>query len=257
MVAVLADPVFDRSDERVKGGRSNGPSTQQAAGVEKRGVADTVIESKLTRSVKDLGSDDEGSLFPLPRLPFTRREAEAVVALTPAEQSEKALDFAANRAAATDPGLSQYRYVHFATHVIVDAVHPELSGLVLSLVDKDGKDLDGFLQAHEVYNLNLPAELIVLSACRTGLGKEVKGEGLLSLTRGFMYAGGARVLVSLWDVNDQSTAELMTQLYKEMLGKGHLSPAAALRQAQLLMWRSTRWQAPYYWAAFVLHGEYK
>ena len=117
-----------------------------------------------------------------------------------------------------------------------------------------GAEQDGFLWAHEVYNLRLPAELVVLSGCRTGLGKEIKGEGLVGLTRGFMYAGSARVLVSLWDVSDEASAALMARLYKAMLNE-HRQPAAALRAAQIEILNERRWQAPYYWAAFVLQGE--
>lgn len=256
-VAVLADPVFDVNDERVRARKTTAvTSVRPARGVERGGDGDTA-EDSLIRSLRDLAAVDDESPLPLPRLPFTKREAEAITALAPAGQSVKALDFAASRAAATDPRLSQYRYIHFATHAVLNTRHPELSGVVLSLVDREGKEQDGFLLAHEVYNLNLPAEVVVLSGCRTGLGKEVKGEGLISLTRGFMYAGGARVLVSLWDVNDRSTAELMTRFYEGVLGKERLSPAAALRRAQVAMWESARWRAPYYWGAFVLHGEYR
>ena len=166
----------------------------------------------------------------------------------------KALDFDANRAIATDPGLGQYRYVHIATHGFLNTAHPELSGIVLSLINHQGAEQDGFLWANEVYNLRLPAEMVVLSGCRTGLGKEIKGEGLAGLTRGFMYAGSKRVLVSLWDISDEASAELMARLYKAML-KEHMSPAAALRAAQIQTMKDNRWQAPYYWAAFVLQGE--
>ncbi len=127
--------------------------------------------------------------------------------------------------------------------------------LVLSMFDEQGAEQDGFLRAHEIFNLNLPAELVVLSGCRTGLGKDLRGEGLVGLTRGFMYAGAARVLVSLWDVDDQATSELMGRLYRGMLNNRGLSPAAALREAQVVLWRDRRWQAPYYWAAFALQGE--
>jgi len=146
--------------------------------------------------------------------------------------------------------------VHFATHGLLNNERPDLSGIVLSLVDAKGTEQNGFLLANEIYELNLPAELVVLSGCRTGLGKEVKGEGMLNLTRSFMYAGAARVVVSLWDVNDKSTAELMTQFYARTLGKRQLSPSVALREAQISMSESDRWSAPYYWAAFVLQGEY-
>jgi CHAT domain-containing protein len=206
----------------------------------------------LTRAVQSTGLDGErGSLA---RLPYTRAEAKAILALAPQTQSFGAFDFAANQAAAIDPALGQYRYVHFATHGLLNDTHPELSGLVLSLLDREGRAQDGFLRMVEVFNLNLPAELVVLSGCKTGLGKEIRGEGLIGLTRGFMHAGAARVLVSLWDVNDRATAELMTRVYRGMLGKG-LRPAAALRAAQLELSKQPQWRAPYYWASFVLMGE--
>jgi CHAT domain-containing protein len=154
------------------------------------------------------------------------------------------------------PDLNQYRYVHFATHGLLNSVHPELSGIVLSMIDERGAPQDGFLRAHEVFNLRLSADLVVLSACQTGLGKEVRGEGLVGLTRGFMYAGSPRVVVSLWSVSDVATAELMERFYKGML-VGKLRPAAALRSAEVAMWKQKRWAAPFYWAAFTLQGEWR
>src|SRR5262249_62094214 len=115
--------------------------------------------------------------------------------LPPADQVLKALAFDANRQIAMSGKLSDYRIVHFASHSFIHAAHPDLSGIVLSLVDRKGREQDGFLRLHEIYNLKLRADLVALSACRTGLGTEVKGEGLLSLTRGFMYAGAQRVIV--------------------------------------------------------------
>jgi CHAT domain-containing protein len=155
-----------------------------------------------------------------------------------------------------DPDLGNYRYVHFATHGYLDADRPDLSALVLSMVDDEGRAQNGFLRVREVYNLSLPADLVVLSACETGLGKEIKGEGLVGLTRGFMYAGAARVAVSLWSVSDKATAELMRSFYEAMLKRGE-RPAAALRAAQLEMLKQKAWSAPYYWAAFVLQGEWR
>ena len=207
-----------------------------------------------TESVWD-GLGESG--LEIDRLPSTRQEARAILDLVPRADRFEALDFHANRLAATSPELSQYKFVHFATHGLLNSSHPGLSGLIFSLVDRQGNDQDGFLSAHEVFDLNLPVDLVVLSGCRTGLGKEIKGEGMLGLTRGFMYAGAARVAVSLWDVNDMSTAELMKHFYGGMLGKENLSPSAALRDAQVAMWKSSRWHAPYYWAAFVLQGEYR
>jgi len=108
----------------------------------------------------------------------------------------------------------------------------------------------------DIYNLNLPAELVVLSACETGLGKSIQGEGLVGLTRGFMYAGATRVVASLWKIDDLATAELMAEFYKAMERDG-MRPAAALRAAQIHMWKQQRWRSPYYWAAFQIHGEWK
>jgi CHAT domain-containing protein len=130
-----------------------------------------------------------------------------------------------------------------------------LSGLVLSLVDEKGNAQDGFVRMHDIYNLKLPVDLVVLSACNTGLGKDVKGEGLMGLTRGFMYAGASGVVASLWKVDDDATAELMKHFYEGIFQK-NLSPAASLRESQLAMWRQKRWHAPYYWAAFVIQGQY-
>jgi CHAT domain-containing protein len=192
----------------------------------------------------------------IPRLPFTAIEADKIFAMAPTATSKKAVGFDAVRNLALSPELGQYRYLHFATHGYMDTRHPELSALVLSLVDKDGNGKDGFLRLQDIYNLHLRADLVVLSACETGLGREIRGEGLIGLTRGFMYAGAARVLVSLWNVSDQGTSELMTHFYKNVLER-HMTPAAALRRAQIAMLASRQWQDPYYWAPFTLQGEWK
>jgi CHAT domain-containing protein len=249
-VAVLADPVFDQADKRVRFGRT-ALSAPPASRVGKK-TGTPPIASDLLRSAKDLDLSDKN---PFPRLSFTRREAEMLAGLTPSRERKMALDFAASRTTATSPDLAQYRIVHFATHGLLNNVHPELSGLVFSLVDPSGDSQDGFLSAPAIFNLSLPAELVVLSGCQTGLGKEVSGEGLVGLTRGFMYAGAARVLVSLWKIHDEATAELMTRFYQSLLGKQRLSPVAALRTAQVSMWKDKRWSSPYYWAGFVLQGE--
>jgi CHAT domain-containing protein len=192
----------------------------------------------------------------IPRLPYTRREADAIASLAPRGTTKSLLDFDANRDTATGGDLSKYRYIHFATHGVLNNSHPEISGVLLSMVDSDGSGRNGFLTTHDVFNLKLRAELVVLSSCKSGLGKNVTGEGMVGLTRGFMYAGAARVLVSLWDVNDQATAELMAKFYKGIFER-HLSPAAALRDAQLSMAQSSKWREPFYWAGFVLQGEPK
>ena len=153
----------------------------------------------------------EGAGIPsaIPRLTFTRTEATRVLRAGVASKNLQALGFDATKDLVLGGTLAQYRVVHFATHGYVDADRSGLSAIVLSLVDRTGKSRDGFLRTHELYNLDLPADLVVLSACETGLGRDVRGEGLVGLTRGFMYAGAARVVVSLCSVNDQATAELM------------------------------------------------
>ena len=235
-LVAIADPVFSPNDDRFK---TSQPQPTNAA----------TIPAEVKRSALDLAVN-------LDRLQYTRTEAQAILALVPENQRFSAFDFSANRTTATLPDLSQYRFIHLATHGLLNTVHPELSGVVLSLFDENGADTDGFLRLNDIFNLNLPAELVVLSACETGLGKDVKGEGLVGLTRGFMYAGAKRVAVSLWSVNDTATASLMTKFYQQMLEKG-LNPVAALRAAQLEMWKSEQWKAPYYWAAFVVQGEWQ
>ncbi len=241
-VAVIADPVFSTTDDRL------------AADV-RQSVTSSPTDSSNSRILEHSGEGEAWKLS-IGRLPFTRQEANQILAVAPSSSNLEALDFDATRGAGTANDLSQYRYVHFATHGYLDTQRPGLSALVLSLVDRQGKPQDGFLRAHDIYNLNLPAELVVLSACQTGLGKDIKGEGLVGLTQGFMYAGARRVVVSLWSVNDQATAQLMQRFYRGML-RENLSPAAALRTAQVEMWRQKRWQSPYYWAAFTMQGEWK
>jgi CHAT domain-containing protein len=129
--------------------------------------------------------------------------------------------------------------------------------LVLSLVHPDGRDKDGFLRLHEIYNLNLPVDMVVLGACETALGNEIRGEGVESLARGFMYAGASRLVASLWKVDDESASEFMKTFYRGILGKPNRSPAAALREAQIETMRNPRWSDPSYWAAFVFLGEWQ
>jgi CHAT domain-containing protein len=250
-IAVIADPVFTGDDQRVKDSLARNKVSPAETTVAARRA--TTSKSELQRSASESGWD--GEALNMTRLPFTRREADAIAALVPATYRKQELDFAASLSNATSADLAQYRIVHFATHGFLNSRHPELSGIVLSLVDEKGQDQEGFLRAHDIYDLKIPAELVVLSGCRTGLGKDIRGEGLVGLTRAFMHAGAARVLVSLWDVQDEATAELMTRFYGYLLGREKLSPAAALRAAQGSMARDRRWSSPYYWAGFTLQGE--
>ncbi|MGG6237476.1 CHAT domain-containing tetratricopeptide repeat protein [Nodosilinea sp. AN01ver1] len=231
-VAVLADPVYQPNDQRLKQENSDLPSAAQ-------------------RNLRDM------DLQAIQPLPFTRTEADSILALAQARQvpALAAFDFDANYDWVTDPKLNQYSVVHLATHGFINPVNPQLSGLVLSLVDEQGQLRDdGFLRLHDIFNLRLAAELVVLSACQTGRGEVVSGEGIIGLSRGFMYAGAERVAVSLWNVNDEATAALMGGLYRYLLEEGQ-TPAAALRAAQLDQWQVG--QSPYYWAAFTLQGEWR
>ena len=252
-VAVLADPVFDRDDQRVADAVS--VARKQKKNSLTQNTAPPVSKnhnSSVALALRSVGLDPDSALQ---RLLKSRLEATQISRFDPSH-SFTALDFKANRATASSEELSKYRYIHFATHGVVDIERPELSGIVLSMVDEKGKEQDGYLRLYEIYKLNLPAELVVLSACQTGVGKQVRGEGLIALTRGFMHAGAARVVASLWKVDDSATAALMTQFYKEMFANGK-RPSAALRDAQLAISQQKQWQSPYFWAGFVLQGEWR
>jgi CHAT domain-containing protein/Tfp pilus assembly protein PilF len=240
-VAILADPVFELDDTRLK---STGAVSTPA-------VATALPNGEVGGAFRDVGVAGGR----IPRLPSSRAEATAIMSMVPWHTGFQAVDFEANRATAIGADLGKYRIVHFATHALLDNERPELSGIVLSLFDKQGQRQEGFLRLRDIYNLKLPVDLVVLSACQTGLGKDVKGEGLIGLTRGFMYAGASGVVASLWKVDDDATAELMKHFYQGMFDKG-LSPAAALRDAQLALRQQKRWHEPYYWAGFVIQGQY-
>ncbi len=222
-LAVIADPVFHRDDPRVE------PRTNAGA---------------------------EAPRFE--RLLHSRREARAILDLVggPSKGTLAAFDFDADRSLVTSGQLAEFRRIHFATHGEIDLEHPDMSRLVFTSVDEQGRQRDGFLYAHQLYELDLPADLVVLSACRTAVGQEIRGEGLVGLTQGFFDAGAATVVVGLWNVEDQATAELMTYFYTGLLHRG-LAPAAALREAQAEIRRTPKWQAPFYWAGFVLQGEWR
>jgi CHAT domain-containing protein len=243
-VAVIADPVFERDDPRLRAVLR--PAQAQASGRPATGGSGPAPPSAADRT---------GPLR-LTRLGATRMEADAIVAFAGASASLRRIGFDASRSAAMSPDLAGYRVVHFATHGILDNANPGMSGIMLSLFDARGRAVDGFLRLHDIYRLALPAEVVVLSACSTAMGRPVDGEGLVGVVRGFMYAGAKRVVASLWKVDDEATGELMRRFYEQMFAKG-LPPAAALREAQLGLWRQPRWQAPFYWAAFSVQGEWR
>jgi CHAT domain-containing protein/tetratricopeptide (TPR) repeat protein len=272
LAVVLADPVFSRDDPRVMqaGGGVSGnvtptPSSDHATSNPRSksssSASSSVSESAsssddLERAELSQRSAKESGLPGFDRLRASRREAETIVELAGKNNAVEELDFDSSRETATSDALGQYRIIHIATHGLLNSRNPELSGLVFSLVDRQGKPQNGFLEAQDIYNLKLGADLVVLSACQTALGKEIRGEGLVGLTRAFMYAGVPRVVASLWKVPDQATTELMQKFYRGILQQG-LQPAAALRAAQFSMWKQPRRSAPYYWAGFTLQGEWK
>lgn len=246
LVVVVADPVFEPDDPRFQAPLAP-PETS-------RPESEPLEAAQLRSSLR--GVRQEGIDSGLSRLPFTSQEARAIIEVAPAGQSRMVTGFEASRALAVGGELNRYRVVHFATHGVINCQHPELSGIILSMLNERGGRENGFLQLHDIYKLDLSADLVVLSACRTGLGEEIRGEGLVGLTQGFLNVGAKSVVASLWQVDDRATAELMRNFYRAMFDEG-LPPAAALREAKKAMWREPRWRAPYYWASFVLQGEYR
>jgi CHAT domain-containing protein len=230
LLAVVADPVFSRDDERLQGRLAPAQARPQS------------WEAGLPR---------------FERLPYSRAEAEAILAIASGRgrPSQKFTGFEASRQLVLSGKLADFQILHFSTHGWLDTVHPELSALLLSRFTADGRPQDGRLRMHETYGLELSADLVVLGGCQTALGRETEGEGIEGLARGFLYAGARRVLVSLWSVGDQATAELMKRFYQALLVDG-LPPPAALRRAQLSMIDEERWNAPSRWAGFVLQGDW-
>ena len=235
-IAILADPVYRADDDRITG----------------QTAIESVFPSSLSDTERNLRDLD---LRNIQRLKYTRPEADAILAAASDLKTIAAFDFDATYEWVTNAALSEYSIVHLATHGFINPVNPQLSGIVLNLVNPEGQLRDnGFLRLHDIFNLSLNAELVVLSACQTGLGKNVSGEGIVGLSRGFMYAGAERIMVSLWNVNDESTAALMSTFYRYLLND-NLSPAAALRAAQKEQWEAG--EIPYKWAAFTLQGEWQ
>jgi len=251
-LAVLADPVLDARDPRLLESRlereevalpSPAPRPEPGLASPPRVLAASSV------SISTGGP-------PMSRLLATRQEAKNILDLVPLGQRFQALGFDASRALVTSGELAGYEVVHFATHGVLNAERPELSGIVLSLFDQKGRRQDGFLRLHDIYKLDLPARLIVLSACGTGLGKAIRGEGLVGLVGGFLSTGSLGVVASYWDVDDEATAELMRRFYSQMFTRG-LSPPSALRLAQRSMWQEKRWLSPAFWAAFEFQGDWR
>ena len=236
-IAIFADPIFEANDTRLSSVSKNKKSDEKPP--------------EISRVLRNFNFGET-----LPRLLSSRIEAKNISAFAEQNKTDLNMDFDANRENATSANLSDYRILHFATHGLLDTVNPELSGLVLSLYNKKGEAQDGFLSLNQIYNLNLNSDLIVLSACQTALGKDVRGEGLIGLTRGFMYAGAKRVVASLWKVDDAATAEFMRRFYQNLLQK-NLPAVAALKQTKMEMKQVPRFRSAYFWAGFTLQGDWK
>ena len=232
-VVVWADPVFESDDAR--------------------------IAAYLRKPIRPPGQNGDGisgTEIPPTRLLATEEEAQSVMRFAPAGASILLTGFAASRESTLNQGLQDYRILHFATHSLVNPRYPSLTGLLLSTIDERGQPQNGLLQLHDIYGLRLNADLVVLSGCQTGLGENLSGEGLIGLTQGFLYAGSRSVVVSLWNVQDKSTANLMANFYQAMLKEG-VAPADALHRAKLAMYRQDGSSPPFYWSAFVIQGEYR
>ncbi len=252
-LAIFADPVFKKSDERV-----TNPSNIPENIISDEGFIMEFEKYSVTRGIRQISSNSDLTLTK--RLPNTKKEAEAILQLLSDDgNSINFYDFDANLKNIQNYDLSDYKIIHLATHGLADAENPELSTLILSLVDEEGNTVNGFLRFHELFNLDLEAaELVILSACETGLGSEIRGEGLVGLTRGFMYAGSPRVLVSLWNVDDEATAEFYKLFYTNLLQNNMTAPEAlqATQMEMMTQTKNRRWRNPYFWAAFTIQGEW-
>lgn len=225
----FADPQYSRSGER-----QGGPPS---------------VDEILVRSV--FGPDGAFDFRPLPE---SRREAASIARLHAPDAARVYLgEEAREENVKHNVRLATARRLHFATHGLISEDRPRYSSLVLSL-DESSQE-DGLLQVHEIFELKLAADLVVLSACETGLGKNVRGEGIIGLTRAFFYAGAPSVVVSLWQVADRSTADLMIELYRQ-LGDDR-TKGEALRRAKLALIDGGTFAHPYYWAPFVLQGRWQ
>ncbi|HSE23453.1 MAG TPA: CHAT domain-containing protein, partial [Pyrinomonadaceae bacterium] len=248
---IIADPVFNSNDARAHKGTTSSSDDSELRGL---GIQSALVDVTGDTTAGNADAKMEG--LPLARLAGTRTEAEEISKLAKGSggQADVWLDLDANEDNVSSRDVTKYRVIHVATHGLLDADRPQFTGVVLSLVGN--KSHDGFLRTDEIFNLRLGSPLVMLSACETGLGKEKRGEGVLGLTRAFMYAGAPTVGVTLWSVADKSTATLMTDFYRRLFSAGEVSTSAALRDAQLAMISDKKYSAPFFWAPFVLVGDW-
>ncbi len=236
ILAMIADPVFQPNDPRL--------SQKSSAGFQPVAPDSVYLASPMSRFAANLD-----------RLPFAGQEADAILAMVNEVSSLRATGFAANLDLVTSGELASYQILHFATHGRFAAALPALSGLFLSRYDARGEARNSMLSLLDLFHLELPADLVVLSACETALGHRLRGEGVVGPSHGFFAAGASRLIASYWRVDDEATAVLMGSFYRGLL-EDRLPPAEALRRAQLGVREIERWRAPYFWAGFALHGDW-
>jgi CHAT domain-containing protein/Tfp pilus assembly protein PilF len=249
-ISIFADPVFSAEDTRLHLAKTlRGPNRVQPY------LDNGDVHEAIRNAAEWRGGAKSASL--LPRLPGTRTEAMAISALVSENNRLLALDFDAslNRLLETDVANSQI--LHFATHGILDPEHANLSGIMLSLFQKDGSRQAGFLSARHVLSKRFNSSLAVLSACRTGIGREIVGDGLVGLPRAFMFSGVRRLLVTMWAVDDAATSDFMAAFYRELLGSANADPSSVLRTTQLQTMKHSERSFPYFWGAFSLYGDWK
>ena len=232
---IFSDPVFNAEDSRLSAENKNDLSAQTETG-------------EKFRFVESLNS--------LVRLDSSKSEADSIVDILGTSNADNFSGFSANRERLLNTNAADYKILHFATHGLIDEKRPELSGIVLSRFDENGQKMDEFFRLHDIYGMNLNSDLVVLSACNTGIGKEVRGEGLLSLNNAFLSVGAKSVMASLWKVEDGATLELMKNFYDAMANE-KLTPSKALQKAQINLQQSERYKSPFYWAAFTVQGDYR
>ena len=235
VLLVFADPVFSGDDSRLASGAKS----------EAAGDSSTINNFRFAESLNSL-----------PRLLASKNESETITEIIGASKSDVFSGFAANREQLLNSDISKYKFIHFATHGLIDENRPELSGILLSRFNENGQKLNEFVRLHDIYGMNLSANLVVLSACSTGIGKEMRGEGLQSLNNAFLQTGAKSVVSSLWKVDDYATLELMKDFYAAM-AEENLTPSEALRKAKIKMRQDPRFESPFYWAAFTIQGDFR
>ncbi|HEX4039917.1 MAG TPA: CHAT domain-containing protein [Acidobacteriaceae bacterium] len=238
-VAVFADPVYNQFDPRL---------------AQHPGAAVIRVAKASPTDAPVLRNDAGFDLSALPRLSGSLREAHAIASIAGNDRVQAWLGFQATPAEVMHRDWHDFSIVHFATHAIVDPVHPELSGIILSTLDREASPQDGILWLHDIYRTPMPVSLVVLSGCRTASGKSIPGEGISGLAQAFLSSGASGVIGTLWSVDDRAAGEMIPWFYRALIDE-HLGVAGALREAQMKM--LAQHQSPYDWAGYVVEGNWR